>query len=92
MFEIYKKYNEKGFEIYQVSLDQTREAWLSGIREDKIGEWIHVSDLKYWSSVVVPLYGIEAIPANYLLDTEGRIIANNLRGDALAEKLAEIFD
>ncbi|MBS0011524.1 MAG: AhpC/TSA family protein [Bacteroidales bacterium] len=92
LYDVYKKYNEKGFEIYQVSLDQTREAWLSGIREDKIGEWIHVSDLKYWSSVVVPLYGIEAIPANYLLDTEGRIIANNLRGDALAEKLAEIFD
>jgi len=90
--ELYKKYNPKGFEIYQVSLDQTREAWLNGIREDKIGDWIHVSDLKYWSSSVVPLYGIESIPANYLLDIEGKIIANNLRGEVLTKKLAEIFE
>ncbi len=90
--ELYKKYNPKGFEIYQVSLDQTREAWLNGIREDKIGDWIHVSDLQYWNSSVVPLYGIESIPANYLLDTEGRVIANNLRGEALTKMLAEIFE
>ena len=90
--ELYKKYNPKGFEIYQVSLDQTREAWLNGIREDKTGDWIHVSDLQYWSSSVVPLYGIESIPANYLLDTEGRIIANNLSGEALTKMLAEIFE
>ncbi|HCC71417.1 MAG TPA: hypothetical protein DEQ09_09760 [Bacteroidales bacterium] len=89
---LYKKYHEKGFEIYQVSLDQTREAWLNGIKEDKTGDWIHVSDLKYWSSEVVPLYGIKGIPASYLLDTEGRIIANNLRGKTLENKLAEIFD
>ena len=90
--ELYKKYNPKGFEIYQVSLDQTREAWLNGIREDKTGDFIHVSDLQYWSSSVVPLYGIESIPANYLLDTEGRIIANNLSGEALTKMLAEIFE
>ncbi|MDT8401849.1 MAG: TlpA disulfide reductase family protein [Bacteroidales bacterium] len=92
LVKAYNKYNAKGFEIFQVSLDQTREAWLEGIGEDKIGDWIHVSDLKYWSSEVVPLYGIQSIPANYLLDTEGRIIANNLRGEALAQKLAEIFE
>jgi hypothetical protein len=51
-----------------------------------------VSDLNYWSSSVVPLYGIESIPSNYLLDPEGRIIATNLRGEALAQKLADIFD
>ena len=92
LVEIYKKYKSEGFEIFQVSIDQTREAWLKGISEDKIGDWIHVSDLKYWSSEVVPLYGIQSIPANFLLDTEGRIIANNLRGGALAQKLAEIFE
>lgn len=89
---VYEKYNDKGFEIYQVSLDRTREAWMNGIKEDKIGNWIHVSDLQYWSSIVVPLYGLESIPANYLLDTEGRIIDTNLRGEALAQKLAEIFE
>jgi len=50
-----------------------------------------VSDVKYWNSVVVPLYRIEVIPANYLLDREGRIIGSNLRGEDLNRKLAEIF-
>ena len=90
--ELYREYKPKGFEIYQVSLDQTREAWLNGIKEDGIGDWIHVSDLQYWSSSVVPLYGIESIPANYLLDADGRIIASNLRGEALTQKLTEIFE
>ena len=92
LVEAYEKYSDEGFEIYQVSLDQTREAWLDGISEDKIGDWIHVSDLKYWSSAVVPLYGINSIPANYLLDADGRIIATDLRGEALTQKLAEIFE
>ncbi|MEA1886797.1 MAG: TlpA disulfide reductase family protein [Bacteroidota bacterium] len=92
LVEVYEKYKQQGFEIYQVSLDQTREAWLNGIKEDNISDWIHVSDLKFWSSSVVPLYGIEQIPSNYLLDTEGRIIANDIRGDALSQKLAEIFE
>lgn len=92
LVKAYNNYKDKGFEIFQVSLDQTRDAWLKGIEEDKIGDWIHVSDLKYWNSEVVPLYGIQAIPANYLLDPEGRIIDSNLRGEALQTKLAEIFD
>ncbi len=92
LVKAYNKYNKKGFEIYQVSLDQTRESWLQGIKEDNTGAWIHVSDLKYWSSAVVPLYGIESIPSSYLLDREGRIIASNLRGEALEQKLGEIFD
>jgi peroxiredoxin/uncharacterized protein YlaN (UPF0358 family) len=87
----YNLYHNKGLEIYQVSLDKTREAWLKGIEDDKLGRWIHVSDLKYWSSVVIPLYEIESIPANFLLDRDGKIIATNLRGDMLQKKLAEIF-
>ncbi|MFO7754704.1 MAG: TlpA disulfide reductase family protein [Bacteroidales bacterium] len=92
LVEAYEKYSDEGFEIFQVSLDQTREAWLEGIEEDKLDDWIHVSDLKYWSSEVVPLYGIESIPTNYLLDQEGRIIAANLRGEALVQKLSELFE
>ncbi len=87
----YKKYNKDGFEIFQVSLDKEREAWLKGIEDDKLGEWTHVSDLKFWESAIVPIYGIESIPTNYLLDREGRIIASNLRGEALIQKLEEIF-
>ena len=55
LVEAYKKYHNFGFEIFQVSLDQTREAWLKGIEDDNLGKWIHVSDLKYWESMVVEL-------------------------------------
>ncbi len=88
----YNQFKDKGFTIYQVSLDNKREAWLLGIEEDKLGRWTHVSDLKYWSSSVVPLYKIEGIPHNLLLDKEGRIIAKDLRGDALVKTLNDLFN
>jgi peroxiredoxin len=88
----YNKFNEKGFEIYQVSLDRNREAWVRGIEEDNLGQWTHVSDLQFWSSVVVPMYNIEGIPANFLLDPEGRIIDRNLRGEALGNRLEELLN
>ena len=88
----YNIYHSRGFQIYQVSLDKTREAWVKGIEDDHLEKWIHVSDIRYWSSVVVPLYKIEAIPTNFLLDKEGRIIASNLRGDMLLKKLGELFN
>ncbi|MCA1757103.1 MAG: AhpC/TSA family protein [Bacteroidales bacterium] len=88
----YDRYHEKGFDIFQVSLDQTREEWLKGIQEDGLDKWHHVSDLLFWESSVVSLYGIQSIPTSYLLDREGRIIASNLRGDALMEALAQIFE
>jgi thiol-disulfide isomerase/thioredoxin len=92
LVKAYNLYNKKGFQIYQVSLDKTREAWVKGIKDDQLDKWIHVSDVKYWNSVVVPLYKIESIPTNYLLDKDGRIIASNLRGEQLEKKLAEIFN
>jgi hypothetical protein len=64
---------------------------VKGIEDDQLGKWIHVSDIKYWNSIVVPLYKIESIPSNFLLDKEGRIIATGLRGDQLQIKLAELF-
>ncbi len=91
LVEAYKKYHYLGFQIFQVSLDKTREAWLKGIKDDHLDKWIHVSDVKYWKSDVVPMYNIEAIPSNFLLDKEGRIIASNLRGGALDRKLEELF-
>jgi len=87
----YNLYHRKGFQIYQVSLDKTKEAWMKGIEDDKLEKWIHVSDVQYWNSSVVPLYKIESIPANYLLDKEGNIIASNLRGERLMTVLAELY-
>jgi peroxiredoxin len=92
LLRAYNMYHARGFQIYQVSLDKTKEAWIKGIQDDKLEKWIHVSDVKYWNSVVVSLYKIESIPTNFLLDKEGRIIASNLRGDALQRKLSELFN
>jgi peroxiredoxin len=92
LVKAYNLYHRTGFQIYQVSLDKTKEAWIEGIRDDHLEQWIHVSDVKYWNSVVVPVYGIESIPFNFLLDREGRIIASNLRGEMLQKKLAELFN
>lgn len=91
LVKAYDTYHRKGFQIFQVSLDATKESWVQGINDDRLGRWIHVSDLKYWNSSVVGQYRIQAIPINYLLDENGRIIASNLRGEALDRKLAEIF-
>jgi peroxiredoxin len=91
LVKAYDIYHKKGFQIFQVSLDKTREAWVKGIKDDQLNKWIHVSDVKYWNSIVVPLYRIESIPTNFLLDKDGRIIASNLRGEQLEKKLSEIF-
>lgn len=87
----YQKYNSKGFEIYQVSLDRSYAAWTKAIEDDHLA-WKHVSDLQFWNSVVVPVYNIQGIPANFLLDPEGKIIDQNLRGEMLMKKLKEIFN
>jgi len=92
LVKAYEMYHNRGFQIFQVSLDKTREAWIKGIQDDHLEKWIHVSDVGYWNSVVVPLYKIESIPANYLLDRNGRVIASNLRGEALQKKLAGLFN
>jgi peroxiredoxin len=91
LVKAFNRFSGKGFRIFQVSLDKTKEEWLKGIQEDKLTPWIHVSDLKYWNSEVVPLYKIESIPYNLLLDKDGKIIAANLRGESLQQKLAELY-
>jgi peroxiredoxin len=87
----YEKYHKKGFEIFQVSLDQKREMWLDAIKKDGLGKWKHVSDLGYWQSKHARAYNITSIPANFLLDPEGKVIAVNLHEQKLADKLAEIY-
>jgi peroxiredoxin len=87
---LYEQYRDQGFEIYAVSLDRTKEDWLKAIEDDGL-KWTHVSDLKYFQSEAAREYNINAIPATILLDKEGKIIAKNLRGKALEDKLGEIF-
>lgn len=90
LVQAYKKFNSKGFEIFQVSLDKTREAWVAAIRTDSL-KWVHVSDLKFWASPVANIYNIKSIPSNFLLDRDGRIIARDLRGADLERTLQEII-
>ncbi|MBO0932875.1 TlpA disulfide reductase family protein [Fibrella aquatilis] len=89
---MYDKFKEKGFAIYSVSLDNPgkREAWVRAIRNDGL-TWTHVSDLKGWQSEAAQKYGVSAIPATFLLDPTGKIVAKNLRGDALEAKLTEVL-
>lgn len=88
---LYNQYKDKGFEVFGVSLDRTKEDWVKAISDDKL-TWTHVSDLKYFNSAAAELYKIDAIPATYMLDPEGKIIAKDLRGASLENKLAELFD
>ena len=88
--KVYEKYKDKGFEIYGVSLDRKKEDWVKAIEKDNL-TWTQVSDLSYFNSEAARAYSVNAIPATVLLDKEGRIIARNLRGEALEQKLAEIF-
>ena len=87
----YDAYHAKGFEIFGVSLDNSKERWQDAIANYGLN-WIHVSDLQGWQNAAAADYGVRSIPANYLIDAEGKIVASNLRGEELAEKLAELLD
>lgn len=86
--ELYAQYRNRGFEIYMVSIDNDRAAWLQAIAEDNM-PWINVGDMK-GSYQAVNSYNIQAIPSNYILDKEGQIVAKNLQGPALTQALARI--
>ena len=85
----YQRFKDKGFEVFGVSLDRTKEDWVKAIAEDGL-TWTHVSDLKYFESQAARDYNINAIPFSILLDKTGKIIAKNLRGAALEKKLEEV--
>lgn len=88
--ETYKKYHSKGFEVVGVSFDSQLNAWKGAI--EKLGlTWPHISDLKGWKCIASELYGVKAIPSNILLDGTGKIVASDLRGDALKSKMKEIY-
>lgn len=88
--QAYQNFRDKNFVILGVSLDKEKEPWLEAIKNDKL-DWLQVSDLKFWDSEVVPLYKIEGIPYNVLIDPDGIVIAKELRGSALQDKLRSIF-
>lgn len=88
----YNKFKDKGFTVLGVSLDRPgkKDAWLKAIADDKLA-WTQVSDLKFWDNEVAKMYGIQSIPANFLIDPSGKIIAKGLREQALQDKLQELL-
>jgi peroxiredoxin len=84
----YEKYKSKGFEIYGVSLDKERSAWIEAISEEGL-TWPQVSDLKFWQSEAAQIYAVQSIPYTVLIDRDGKILATDLRGADLEKKLAE---
>lgn len=86
----YEQFKNKGFDILSVSLDDDKAKWKGAIEQHKM-PWMQVSDLKGWKNEVARLYGVTAVPANFLIDPAGVIIAQNLRGDLLGNKLNEVL-
>jgi peroxiredoxin len=88
----YNNYKEKNFTILGVSLDQpnAKDKWMKAIADDHL-DWTQVSDLQFWNNAVAKQYGIVAIPQNFLIDPNGKIIAKNLRAQGLKEKLEELI-
>lgn len=88
--KVYKEFNKKGFDVFGVSLDRTKEDWLKAIADDNL-TWTHVSDLQYWNNAAARQYAVSAIPANFLLDENGIILGRNLRDKALYNKVKEVL-
>jgi peroxiredoxin len=89
---LYNEYHAKGLNIIGVSLDKEGESakWKEAIAKDKL-TWNHVSNLKYWKDPIAQQYGVDAIPATFILDASGKIVATNLRGDELKAKVQELL-
>lgn len=89
--KVFNKYKDKGFTIFGVSLDNDKNKWLQAIEKDNL-TWLHVSDLKHWKSEGAALYSVRSIPATFLIDREGKIVAKNLRGEQLEMELKRILE
>ncbi|MCB9256184.1 MAG: AhpC/TSA family protein [Chitinophagales bacterium] len=87
----YNAYKNKGFTVFSVSLDKERDAWMNAIAQDGLSWPTHVSDLQFWSNAAAQEYGVQSIPAAYLIDANGVVIGKDLRGSALEQKLKEIL-
>ncbi len=87
---VYKEFKDKNFTILGVSLDTARGTWLKAIKEDQL-TWTHISDLQLWNSKAVDIFKFEGIPYNVLIDPQGKVIAESLRGNDLENKLREVL-
>lgn len=90
MVALYKEFHSKGLNIVGVSLDKDAAKWKAAIAKDKL-TWTHVSHLKFWEEPIAIQYQVESIPATFILDTSGKVIAQNLQGEELYAKIRELL-
>lgn len=90
LVKTYGAFHDKGFEIYGVSFDKSRENWLDAVKNNDM-TWIHVSEINGFDNQAAKDYAIQGIPSNFLIDAQGNIVASNLRGEALYEKIEELL-
>lgn len=88
---VYNAYKDKGFSVFGVSLDRTKDDWVKAIEDDNL-TWTHVSDLSYWQNAAAQLYAVNSIPSSLLVDKNGKIIAKNKRGEELRKTVAEFIE
>jgi peroxiredoxin len=88
---VYNEFKHKGFDVFGVSLDRDREAWLKAIEDDRL-TWTHVSDLEYWNNAVAQMYVINSIPSSLIIDKNGKIVAKNKRDEELRETIASLLN
>ena len=89
--QLYKKYKAKGFEVFAVSLDVKKDAWLKAVKKDKL-TYTQVIDSGGWNSKVAERYFVDQLPTNFLLDKTGKIVAINLEGKELFDKVKELVN
>ena len=90
MVAVYKEFHSKGLNIIGVSLDKDAKKWKEAIAKDKL-TWIQVSHLKFWEEPIAKQYNVESIPATFILDSSGKVVAKDLRGDDLRAKILELL-
>ena len=93
LVKLYNKYHAKGLEIISVSLDREsqKDFWIKAIEKDQLS-WYNISNLKFWQEPIAKLYGVNSIPATFIIDKNGILIAKKLRGSQLDQKIKELFD
>lgn len=90
MVALYNEFHSKGLNILGVSLDKDATKWKDAIAKDNL-TWTHVSNLKFWQEPIAEMYGVKSVPATFILDAKGKIIAKDLRGEELKAKIAELL-
>jgi peroxiredoxin len=90
VLKAYSQYKNKNFTVLGISLDQKKDNWVKAINDDQLN-WTQLSDLAFWQNAAAQLYSVKAIPQNFLVDPDGKIIGKNLFGKGLTERLATIF-